>query len=79
MVEFALIVPIFLFLMLLAIDFGRVFFSYIEVNNAAREGAAFAAGNPTVLVGDKSITSHALQETNVQGQGGENAITVTAV
>jgi PKD repeat protein len=78
MVEFALIVPIFLFLLLIAIDFGRTFFSYIEVNNAAREGAAYAAGNPTALVGANSITSHALQETNVQQQGGENPITVTA-
>jgi hypothetical protein len=62
-------------LMLMAIDFGRVFFSYIEVNNAAREGAAYAAAFPTDTAG---ITSHARQETNVQGQGGENAITVTA-
>jgi PKD repeat protein len=73
--EFALIAPILLLLLVIAIDFGRVFFSYIEVSNAAREGAAYAAGNPSDLAG---ITSHARQEKNAQGQAGEHPLTVTA-
>lgn len=75
MVEFALVLPIFALFMVIAVDFGRVFFSYIEINNAAREGAAFGAVSPTDTVG---IRSHALQETNVQAQAGENALQVTS-
>ena len=43
MVEFALIVPLFMLLLLAAVDFGRLFFSYVQINNAAREAAAYAA------------------------------------
>ena len=44
-VEFALIIPVFLLLLLAAVDFGRMFFTYIQANNAAREGAAYGAAN----------------------------------
>ncbi len=74
LVEFAIILPVFLFLMLMAIDFGRLFFSYIQISNAAREGAAYAAGDPT---GTAKISAHAQQETSSQAQGGESAIVVT--
>jgi PKD repeat protein len=74
LVEFALIVPVLLFLLVIAIDFGRLFFSYIQINNAAREGAAYGARLPSDLV---TITSRARQETNAQAQGGENPISVT--
>src|SRR5262245_51647344 len=57
-VEFALILPVFVFLLLMAIDFGRLFFSYVQVTNAAREGAAYAAAAPTDSVG---IEARALQ------------------
>jgi Flp pilus assembly protein TadG len=75
-VEFALILPAMLFLMLMAIDFGRVFASYIEVQNASREAAAYAAGNPTDITG---ITAHAAKEINVQSTAGQSALTVSAV
>lgn len=74
LVEFALIVPIMLFLLVIATDFGRLFFSYIQINNAAREGAAAGMYAPTGLV---AITGRAQQETNAQAQRGENAISVT--
>lgn len=74
LVEFALIVPILLFLLVIAIDFGRLFFSYIQINNAAREGAAAGMSAPTGLV---AITARAQQETNAQAQRGESPITVT--
>ena len=45
-VEFALILPVFLLLLLIAVDFGRLFFTYIQLNNTAREGAAYAAAQP---------------------------------
>ncbi len=43
LVEFALVAPVMLVIMLLAVDFGRLFFTYVAVNNAAREGAFYAA------------------------------------
>ncbi len=41
--EFALILPVLVLLMLGAIDFGRVFFAYVSVTNAARNGADYAS------------------------------------
>ena len=43
LVEFAFILPVMCALLLLALDFGRLFYTFIAVNNAARE-AAFLAG-----------------------------------
>lgn len=42
-VEFAILAPVLMLILLLAVDFGRLFFTYIAVNNAAREGAAYAS------------------------------------
>ncbi|MHB0858204.1 MAG: TadE/TadG family type IV pilus assembly protein [Anaerolineae bacterium] len=46
LVEFALVLPILLFLLVGVVDFGRGFYSYIAVTNAAREGARRAAVYP---------------------------------
>ena len=46
MVEFALILPVLVLLLVLAIDFGRVFFGYVALNNAARIAANAAAQEP---------------------------------
>jgi Flp pilus assembly protein TadG len=45
-VEFALVLPVFLLLLLGAVDFGRVFMSSIAVNNSARAGAIQASITP---------------------------------
>ncbi len=42
-VEFALILPILLLLVFGIIEFGRIFYSYLEVTQAAREGARLGA------------------------------------
>jgi Flp pilus assembly protein TadG len=44
--EFAVILPVLLTLVLGCVDFGRFAHSYIVVTNAARTGASFAAVNP---------------------------------
>jgi PKD repeat protein len=75
LVEFALVLPVFLFLVVISIDFGRLFFSYIQINNAAREGANFGQGSPTDTVG---ITARVEEETNTQAQRGAGALTVTS-
>jgi Flp pilus assembly protein TadG len=47
LVEFALILPVFLVLMSAAIDLGRLAYARIAVENAAREGAFQASVTPT--------------------------------
>jgi Flp pilus assembly protein TadG len=74
LVEFALVLPVLLFLVVIAIDFGRLFFSFVQIHNAAREAANYAASSPTDTAG---ITDRATAEHNVQGQRGEGSLTVT--
>lgn len=59
LVEFALIIPVFLFLLVIAIDFGRLFYLNIGLSNGAREGAAYGADNPNLL---PPITTRVRQE-----------------
>jgi Flp pilus assembly protein TadG len=73
-VEFAIILPVFMLMVLVTLDFGRLFFSYVQISNAAREGAAYAAQQPTDTIG---IIGHATAETNAQSQGGEHPLMVT--
>jgi PKD repeat protein/Flp pilus assembly protein TadG len=54
LVEFALVLPVLLLILLFAIDFGRAFFGYVIVNNAARLGANYAALHPTANWGSPS-------------------------
>jgi hypothetical protein len=46
LVEFALLLPVALLLVLFALDFGRVFLGWISLNNMARVGADYAARHP---------------------------------
>jgi len=46
-VEFALVVPLFLLLVMAIIDFGWAFKTYISETNCAREGARLGAVAPT--------------------------------
>jgi PKD repeat protein len=73
-VEFAIVCPAMLLLMVMAIDFGRVLATYVQVTNAAREGAAYAAVNPTDIAG---VMSHAQGEVNSQDQAGQGELEVT--
>jgi Flp pilus assembly protein TadG len=43
LVEFALVLPVFLLLTLGVVDGARIFSAYIAITNAAREGALYAA------------------------------------
>jgi PKD repeat protein len=72
-VEFALILPIMLLLMLMAIDFGRALAMYVQITNAAREGAMYAAANPADVEG---IVTQAAHEVNSQRQAGEGELVV---
>lgn len=43
MIEFALVLPLLVLLLVMAIDFGRVFFGWVALQNTVRIGADFAA------------------------------------
>ena len=43
--EFLLILPFFIFFLLLLIDFGIMMYEYVSVSNAVREGARYGAVN----------------------------------
>ena len=45
LVEMAMLLPLLLLIMLMALDFGRVFFGWIGLQNAVRQGANYAALN----------------------------------
>lgn len=57
LVEFALIVPILLLLIMGTLDLGRLFYIKIAMQSAAREGAYYLSYNP----GDTSGTITAVQ------------------
>lgn len=48
LVEFALILPIFVLLLVGIFDFGRAIYAFNTINNAAREGARLAVVDQTV-------------------------------
>jgi Flp pilus assembly protein TadG len=63
LVEFALIAPVLIILMLGAIDFGRVYFAHVSVTNAARNGADYAATGPAAAVNTAGIRGAAVADT----------------
>jgi hypothetical protein len=84
MVEFALVLPLMLFLMAIAADFGRLFYAYVAVENAAKEGALY--GSRTPLCVDSSnvacpdpgnVQWHAQNEASNLVSGGTSLLTPT--
>jgi hypothetical protein len=65
LVEFALILPLLVLLLVMAIDFGRVFFGWVSINNAARVGAAYAAANADAWEGAGDTVRQSRYETLV--------------
>jgi Flp pilus assembly protein TadG len=61
LVEFALVIPVFLFAMVALFDLGRAVFAYNSLTNAAREGARIAIVNQHVA----SITARAKAQTAI--------------
>jgi PKD repeat protein len=51
LVEFAIVLPILLFLTLTALDFGRVYLGFVNLQNMARIAANYAANNPDAWSG----------------------------
>ncbi len=86
LVEFSMILPIFLILLFALVDFGRGFYSWLVITNAAREGARAAAVQSNSATVDSKIygsfcanyptdcsvdtTKMTVTKTNIQGTPG---------
>jgi Flp pilus assembly protein TadG len=59
LIELALLLPLFLFLFVGAVDFGRAYFVAIEVAGAAQAGALYGVQNPSDVAGMESASLEA--------------------
>jgi len=70
LIEFALVLPMLLVLIISAIEIGRLFFTKIVVTNAAREGAYYYATNPSsVDLGALRIQAEQAARAEAQNSG----------
>ena len=68
LVEFAIAVPFMLLILLGTIDVGQVFFNYIEMRQAAVEGATYGSRKPTDTAGiTAAVNSHGLPADSTVG------------
>jgi Flp pilus assembly protein TadG len=83
MVEFVLVLPIFLLLLFAIIDFGMGFHAWLTVTNSAREGARLGAvrGTQAEIVTRVQDTADSLDQanmtitvTNAQGAPGSSVV-----
>jgi PKD repeat protein len=67
LVEFAMALPVLLFLTLIALDFGRVYLGYINLQNMARIAANYAANNPDAWGSSPDAAVKARYENQILG------------
>lgn len=81
-VEFALILPLLITLLLGATDFGRFAYNYIAVTNAARAGASYGSMNPynstTQSAWQGQVQQAAIDEMTNQTGFNQGQLTVTS-
>ena len=59
--EFALVLPVILFITLIALDFGRVYLGYINLQNMARIAANYASNNATAWADNDTVVKATYQ------------------
>jgi Flp pilus assembly protein TadG len=74
-VELALLLPLLCFLFVIAVDFARVFYFDLTVENCARCGALYAGADPTKALDTAGITAEAKKDA---GTLDASQMTVTA-
>ena len=57
-VEFALILPVLILMLLITLDFGRLFMSYITLTNTTRVAANYGSVNPGMFTGTPNTTTY---------------------
>ena len=65
LVEFALIVPVLMLMLLLALDFGRVFFGWVGLTNASRIGASLPPAHATAWGAPAAWTEQASYDAQI--------------
>ena len=73
LVEFALLIPIFLIMVFSIVDFGMGFYSWITVTNSAREGARLGAVQAT----EQLIIERVEDTANLPNQDEKMTVTVS--
>ena len=73
LVEFTLLIPIFMLLLLAIIDFGMGFYSWISVTNSAREGARLGV----VMATTQQIKDRVYQTATLPNESTKMTVTVT--
>jgi len=88
LVELALVLPLLLFIIGMAVDVGRGMQAYVVIQNAAREAARYASAHPSDTNGIMDIAMAEVQRgglhsanvtINVTGSGEGNPVHVTVV
>ena len=72
LVEFALVLPLILMLTLIALDFGRVYLGWINLQSMARIGANLAANNPTAWSGSGDAAIKARYQAQIKNDATAN-------
>ncbi len=67
LVEIALTLPFLLLLLLGVVDLGRMYYTYVTVANAAREGARYGAGHPCGSATETTVRDKATAEATAAG------------
>jgi Flp pilus assembly protein TadG len=73
LVEFTMLVPIFLILVFAIVDFGMGFHSWISITNGAREGARLGV----VLASEQEIEDRVYEAVSLPNEGTNMSVTVT--
>ena len=68
LVEFALLLPFLLVLIISALEFGRLFYTKIVITNAAREGANYYVANPSKYGDEATLRSQATLVASAEAQ-----------
>ncbi len=77
LVELALVLPVVLLLVMAALDFGRAFFGWVVLNNAARVGANYAALHPDAWGTPGDAADQATYANLVTGARGDTEVSFT--
>jgi Flp pilus assembly protein TadG len=63
-VEFAVLAPLLIFLVVVGVDFARVYYFALTLSNAARNGAVYGSGSPERAQDTTKIQSLVLADTS---------------
>jgi Flp pilus assembly protein TadG len=61
--EFAVLLPFLLLMVVAGVDFARVYYYHLTLNNAARNGAVYASSHPDRAVNTEGIKQVVLDDT----------------